>query len=129
MITPMALAERPRFRHRIRAVLLVICLLAVSWLGYAAWFRINYGSLPGQTPARIHWCGRDYAVAGSPTATLIEGAPLGQRIATVPHLWSNWPLYATVDPAARTTDRPCSMTLYLKTAPDRYVDYGLEGGP
>ena len=129
MITPMAQAERPRSHHRMRTLLLVVALLVVASFGYAAWFRLSYGSLPGQTPARIYWCGRHYAVAGSPTATLVDGAPLGQRVATVPRLWSTWPLYSTVDPAARTTDRPCSMILYLRTAPGRYLHYVLQGGP
>lgn len=92
-------------------------------------FKQTTGRCPGNFRCTSKWCGRDYARFGAAQTSLVEGAALGQRVATVPHLWSDWPAYATVDRLSRGTNRPCSQVLYLETSAGRYVHYLLQGGP
>ncbi len=41
------------------------------------------------------------------------------------------PLLAAATPGARPPGpgEPCAMIVYVRTAPDRYQSYSLEGGP
>jgi hypothetical protein len=116
-------------RRRRRLTVLATIAVVVFAFGYAGWYQLSYGSLPGQLPERITWCGRDYAKSGGQTPELVAGAPLGDRVLTVPRLWSPWPVYTTVNPDARHTDRPCAFVLYLRSSQQHYVHYVLQGGP
>jgi hypothetical protein len=86
----------------------------------------------------VHWCGRDYES--------FSGAPQTQRqISSREHFVirpvGQYPLLAlsrqqlfaaVVIGAQRATVSPpplCAMVIYLRTGPDQYRAYSLEGGP
>jgi hypothetical protein len=115
--------------------------LALVVLGAGAlvfWYRATYNVLPGQgASSRVHWCGRDYEAATPATDTWSRStarAPGKVRlVGRYPPLGARDGLYAALSPAAArgTSDPPlpCAMVVYLRTAPDRYRTYVLEGGP
>src|SRR5262249_34873197 len=117
-------------------VLVPIVTLAVV-AGFV-WYRITLGSTARtDRPERINWCDRTY-LGGYDSVTRAqieaeEAALPGDRpypVVTVTHLGGR-PVLAAVTPEARRqpSHLPCTMVLYLETAPDRYAPYVLSGGP
>jgi hypothetical protein len=123
----------------IKAVRGALALMIVAAGGFALWYRQAYNVWPGQgASARVHWCGRNYQSSGGAPQTrrqisarehfLIRPAdqypPLG---------WSRQELFAAVVIGAqRAIVSPpplCAMVVYLRTGPDLYQAYTLEGGP
>jgi len=127
--------ERFWIRVAQRAVALVVVVVVILTL----WYRQTYNVWPGQQAStRIHWCGRDYESFGGPPQTqrqISSGEhllirPVGQY---PPLAWSPRELYAAaVVGAQRTSASPppvCATVVYLRTGPDQYQAYSLEGGP
>jgi hypothetical protein len=101
--------------------------------------RLTYGTFSTQgPPPRVDYCGRRYypsEPASAQTRSEIDdflrknGFHGLQQIATAP---SGMPILANVIPAeARVAyqTRVCTMILWVKITPDRYVGYSLSGGP
>jgi hypothetical protein len=120
-------------RRDLLSTVLVVAVLAAG--GFVCWYRVTYNVLPGQgASTRVHWCGRDYERLGgtSTWAQLTAQEPGPVRLAgRYPPLGSRTALYAAVVPASqRTPDGgACATGVYLRTGPDRYRGYTLEGGP
>jgi hypothetical protein len=117
----------------------VLALVVVAAGGFALWYRQAYNVWPGQeASARVHWCGRDYESFGRPRQTRqqissrehVRILPVGQY---PPLGWSRQGLFAAVVIGTqRVTVSPpplCAMVVYLRTGPDQYRAYSLEGGP
>jgi hypothetical protein len=116
-----------------------LALMVVAAGGFTVWYRQVYNVWPGQdASARVHWCGRDYQSPG--------GAPLTWRQITVqapvpiqaeghypPLGRSRQDLLAAAVPQSvrQPASGPvvCAMVVYLRTGPDHYQAYSLEGGP
>jgi hypothetical protein len=119
-------------RRKIAAALGVLlgatAITLVATVGLREWrafgmYRTLYDFSP---PARIHWCGRDYApgdlviannlpVTGG-TYAVIDTMPSGRQVLT------------RVLTADERNQFPCPMILYVQEGND-YRAYGLEGGP
>ena len=94
---------------------------------------------PGQEAStRIHWCGRDYESFGDPPQTQQQISSQEHFLIRVvgqypPLARSPQELFAAVVIGApRTSVSPppvCAMVVYLRTGPDQYHGYTLEGGP
>src|SRR5690348_13716557 len=116
-----------------------VALLVVAAGIFTLWYRQTYNVWPGQdASARVHWCGRDYESFSSPAQTRQQISsrehflihPVGQY---PPLGFSRQELFAAVVIGAqRATVSPpplCAMVVYVRTGPDRYRAYTLEGGP
>jgi hypothetical protein len=123
----------------VRAVRGALALMVVAAGGIAVWYRQAYNVWPGQeASARVHWCGRDYESFSSAPQTRQQISsrehflirPVGQY---PPLGWSRQELFAAVVIGAqrRSVSPPplCAMVVYLRTGPDEYQAYSLEGGP
>ncbi len=118
-----------------RAVALVVVAAGI----FTLWYRQTYNVWPGQgASTRIHWCTRDYESSGGPAQTVrqisSEEDLLIRPVGRYPPLgWSREELFAAVVIGAHpeTVSPPplCAMVVYLRTGPDRYRAYSLEGGP
>jgi hypothetical protein len=88
--------------------------------------------------ARVHWCGRDYESFGSPPrtwpqVTSQEPVPV-HAVGQYPPLgWSRRELFAAAVPRSQelavSKSLVCAVVVYLRTGPDEYQAYNLEGGP
>ena len=126
-------------RLRVRAVRGALALTVAAAGGVAVWYRQAYNVWPGQqASARVHWCGRDYESFSSAPQTRQQISsrehflirPVGQY---PPLGLSRQELFAAVVIGAqrRSVSPPplCAMVVYLRTGPDEYQAYSLEGGP
>ena len=126
-------------RFWIRVGKLAAALVVVAAGIFVLWYRGTYNVWPGQgASTRIHWCGRDYeSFGGSPrTRQQISSQehflirPAGQYPLLA---WSPQELFAAVvigAPRGSVSPPPlCAMVVYLRTGPDQYQAYSLEGGP
>jgi hypothetical protein len=126
-------------RFWIRAGSGVLALAIVAAGGFAVWYRSVYNVWPGHgASARVHWCGRDYHYSGDPAQSwrqISSQAPWPIRqVGQYPPLgWSRQELFAATTPQAQRVSfsppLPCVMIVYLRTGPDDYQAYSLEGGP
>ena len=126
-------------RVPIRVASWLLALVVIVAGGVTLWYRQAYNVWPGQgASARVHWCGRDYENSGGPTMTLraiSAQAPFPvQPVGQYPPLGlSRQQLFAAVTPPAQrdavNPPLPCTMAVYLRTGPDAYKPYSLEGGP
>ena len=123
----------------VKAVRGALALMVVAAGGIAVWYRHAYNVWPGQgASARVHWCGRDYESFSSTPQTRQQISsrehflirPVGQY---PPLGWSRQELFAVVVIGAqrKSVGPPplCAMVVYLRTGPDEYQAYSLEGGP
>jgi hypothetical protein len=123
----------------IKAVRGVLALMVVAAGGIVVWYRQAYNVWPGQeASARVRWCGRDYESFSSAPQTRKQISaqehflirPVGQY---PPLGWSRQELFAAVVIGAQgiSVSPPplCAMVVYLRTGPDEYQAYSLEGGP
>ena len=109
-------------------------LVLVAAVIFALWYRQTYQVWPGQAAsAQVHWCGRDYQYQGAtqtwrqitsqarwPVRAVSWYPPLGL---------TRLQLFAALYPKAQRSPSSCATSVYLRTGPDRYRAYGLEGGP
>jgi hypothetical protein len=134
-----AIMARQGARFAIRVASGVLALMVVGAGGFAVWYRQAYNVWPGQgASARVHWCGRDYEFFGGPPltwqqVTSREPAPV-HAVGRYPPLgWSRRELLAAATPRSQrpavSTPLVCAMVVYLRTGPDEYQAYSLEGGP
>ena len=126
-------------RLRVRAVRGALALMIAAAGGTAIWYRQAYNVWPGQQAStRVHWCGRDYESFSSAPQTRQQISSrehfLIRPVGPYPPLgWSRQELFAAVVIGAqrRSVSPPplCAMVVYLRTGPDEYQAYSLEGGP
>ena len=117
----------------------VLALMIVAAGGVAVWYRQAYHVWPGQgASARVRWCGRDYESFGGPPRTwpqITSQEPVPVRgVGQYPPLgWSRQGLFAAAAPRSQRlavgNSLVCAMMVYLRTGPDHYQAYSLEGGP
>jgi hypothetical protein len=109
-----------------------ICLAGAVFFA-ALWFRATYHFFPGMVPTVVHWCGRDYETGETWTWAQItsEEAPRKVRaVGSYPFLFPGaHTLFAAPIAGPVKPGEPCAMTVYIRTGPDRYRLYALEGGP
>lgn len=114
-----------------RGVILLVAAASVATL----WYRATYHMWPGQgVPPVVRWCGRDYQAGASGPQTwaqITARAPVAIRaVGHYPPVGPGHPLLADTGPASRRSPgEVCAMAVYLRTGPDRYQAYALEGGP
>jgi hypothetical protein len=124
--------ERLRTMVAQRAVALMVVAAGI----FALWYRQTYNVWPGQqASSRVHWCGRDYQKdGGAPQTwhqiTAQERTPV-HAVGQYPPLgWWGQQLFAVSLPVAQHgLGKTCAMVVYLRTGPNRYRAYSLEGGP
>ena len=122
---------------RLAARILILTVIAAG--GITLWYRQTYNVWPGQgASARVHWCGRNYESFGGPPRTQQQISSqehfLIRAVGQYPPLaWSPRELFAvSVTGATQTSVSPppvCATVVYLRTGPDQYEAYSLEGGP
>jgi hypothetical protein len=102
--------------------------------GFSLWYRTTYNVWPGQgASGRVHWCGRDYQNAGPPVTRQQAEAqaqfpPLRAEGSYPPLALSPDALLAATYPAGQKPVAICAMLVFLRTGPDSYKPYSLEGG-
>ncbi len=119
---------------RLRTFAGAAAVLAVIGLGcFSAWYRAVYYAWPGENAGdRVHWCGRDYEYQGPPLTTRQAkntSWPLHAEGAYPPLALSGDELFAATYPARLRTSTSCATLVFLRTGPDAYKLYSLEGGP
>ena len=120
---------------RLRAWIPAIVVLAVLGTAFfTVGYRTVYNVLPGQgASGRVHWCGRDYEYYGPPMtrqqASSQAGVPLRAEGSYPPLAWTRDELFAATDPAGQQVSTSCATLVFLRTGPDTYAPYSLEGGP
>jgi hypothetical protein len=127
-------------RSGIRVASGVLALMVVAAAGFTAWYRQAYNVWPGQgASGRVHWCGRNYESFGGPPRswpqiTSQQPVPV-HAVGQYPPLglWSRQELFAAAKSKslrlAVSKSLVCAMVVYLRTGPDEYRSYSLEGGP
>jgi hypothetical protein len=114
-----------------------VALVVVAAGLFALWYRQTYNVWPGQNAAdRLHWCGRDYQSSAGPPQTRQQISSrdhfLIRPVGRYPPLGlSRQELFAAaVVGARRVSVRPprCAMVVYLRTGPDQYRAYTIQGG-
>jgi hypothetical protein len=123
-----------RVSSRSTWTLAVVLLAVVGAAGFTVWYRGAYNVFPGQDAAgRVHWCGRDYQGEGGSVTRRQAVAdarwPLHDEGFYPPLALSREVLFAATYPAGLKTATPCATLVFLRTGPDAYKPYGLEGGP
>jgi len=126
-------------RPWIRVGQLAVALVVVAAGIFVLWYRGTYNVWPGQQAStRVHWCGRDYESFSDAPLTQQQISSqehyLIRAVGQYPPLaWSPRELFAvSVTGATQTSVSPppvCATVVYLRTGPDQYEAYSLEGGP
>lgn len=125
-----------RARFWIRAASGVLAVAIVAAGGFTLWYRTTYNVWPGMGASdRVHWCGRDYESSGDPAQSwqqISRQAPWPiHAVGLYPPL--GWPhqqeLLAAIYPKALASPASCATLVYVRTRPDSYLTYALEGGP
>lgn len=129
---------RPGMRILIRIAAGFVTLIFVAAALGAVVYRTTYNVWPGQSAsAWVHWCGRDYENFGGAPDSRQQMAATGpvrvRLVAQYPPLaLSRQQLFAAITPQAQrdavSPPLPCAMIIYLRTGPDSYQAYSLEGG-
>ncbi len=127
------MTPRTRMRWRNAAGSGAVCLLIAAFAG-ALWYGGTYHTLPGMVPTVVHWCGRDYQTGGGTQIwTQITAAERPRRVRVVgsypPAFGFSRPLLAAPGTSPVRPGEPCAMAVYVRTGPNRYQPYTLEGGP
>ena len=118
--------------HQRRIVITVSLIFAAAVLAAAGWllyYRSTYGTFAWwQIPPRIGYCGREYD-RGTTVATLpSQDASLVQVMTIEPAGRAVYTLRSATGTVAPVANLPCAMGLIVKQS-DKYVQYGLSGGP
>jgi hypothetical protein len=111
----------------------VVLVVVAAGVGIV-WYRAVYNVLPGQSASgRVHWCGRDYEYEGPAVtrqqASSQAGVTLRAEGSYPPLAWSRDELLAASYPAGQAVPTSCASLVFLRTGPDTYAPYSLEGGP
>lgn len=116
-----------------RAALAVVVVVAG---GFTVWYRAAYHAWPGLEPTRVHWCGRDYQAGLGRSETWQQVTSQERRpvrpVGWYPLVWPHQELFAAAIPDRQRSAHPplvCAVVIYLRTGPDKYKVYALEGGP
>jgi hypothetical protein len=112
----------------------VVLVVLVGAAGFTLWYRTVYNVMPGQgASGRVHWCGRDYEHEGPPLthqqAVAQAQLPLRAEGYYPPLALSRDALLAATYPAGQKLPTSCATLVFLRTGPDVYKQYSLEGGP
>ena len=120
-------------------LLAVPAAILIAGASVAIFNRANFGVFyTAGAPPRINYCGRTYYPGQPPRASslaqvtsfLAANSQSGlTRIGSTP---SGMPIVANVmSPETRASFHTdvCTMEVWVETAPDSYVGYGLSGGP
>jgi len=112
----------------------VVTLVVVGAGCFTFWYRAVYNVMPGQGASdRVHWCGRDYEYEGSPLTRRQAWSqarwPLQAEGSYPPLGLSRGELLAATYPAGQKLSTSCATVVFLRTGPDSYKLYSLEGGP
>ena len=110
--------------------------IAVATGCIAVWYRGTFHTWPGQQGSRVHLCGRDYEYFGQQETwaqiTAQERLPV-RAVGGYPPLGPQHELFAARIPdKQRFSVSPptvCAVLVYLRTGPNEYRVYNLEGGP
>jgi hypothetical protein len=105
--------------------------------GFTVWYRATYHAWPGQELPSVHWCGRNYQADLGQSETWQQVTSQERRpvrlVGWYPPVWPHQELFAAPMPdRQRFSVHPplvCAVVIYLRTGPDRYEVYALEGGP
>jgi hypothetical protein len=119
-----------------RGIQILAIVLALTAGTIAVWDRVVFHAWPGQQGSRVHWCGRDYEYFGTSETwaqiTSQERLPV-RPVGGYPPLGPHYELFAARIPdQQRFSVSPptvCAVLVYLRTGPDEYRVYSLEGGP
>lgn len=109
-------------------------LTVVAAVGFTLWYRTTYNVWPGEgASGRVHWCGRNYQKAGAPLTRQQAEAqtqfrPLRAEGSYPPLALSPDALLAATYPADQKPVAICAPLVFLRTGPDSYKPYSLEGG-
>jgi hypothetical protein len=111
-----------------------VLLLLAATACFALWYHSVFNVMPGQGASdRVHWCGRDYEYDGPPVtrqqARAQAGFPLRAEGSYPPLALSRDALLAATYPAGLKSSASCATLVFLRTGPNAYKPYGLEGGP
>ena len=134
---------RVRWRHvAIVPAILVIAFLTVLVVTPAIGRRLAFGTFSTEgPPPRIDYCGRRYYPDSNfPNSAYESGSSVAQelsangetgltRIGTTP---SGMPILANIMTRAQRASfhtSVCTMVVWVHVGPDRYLAYGLSGGP
>jgi hypothetical protein len=122
-----------RTRWRYTAGTVAICLAGAMFFA-TLWYRATYHVFPGMMPSVVHWCGRDYETGnGSWTWAQVTAAEAPRRVRVVgsypPMFGLGRPLLAAPVTGPVPPGGSCATGVYVRTGPDRYQPYALEGGP
>ncbi len=127
------------------AIASLVVLIPVALVGAAGWYYESFALWPGQTlPSHLRWCGRDFAKDPDPPVPLAKARPTIPRPRANEPVLEPWHQVGTLDfvlfgsppvfatPWSTETQRKfdlraCTTELYVKTRPDSFVGYGLEG--
>jgi hypothetical protein len=122
-----------RLGFRVASSALALVVVAVGV--FAVWYREAYSVWPGLgSPARVHWCGRDYQIDGPPQTwsqvTSQARLPI-HAVGQYPPLglWRQELLAVTPGVVLHGPGEPCAEVVYLRTGSGNYQGYTLEGGP
>ncbi len=124
--------SRPRRRARLPVRLLGGLAIAVllGLIGWSAWFRAAYGSLPGQDVGdRITWCGHDFRASVTDlTGKEANDDPEHPLMPAFqyPPVWPQATVHAALRPTSELAAEPglaCAPELYVRTGQDRYTRY------
>jgi hypothetical protein len=100
--------------------------MAVAAGCIAVWYRATFHAWPGQQGSRVHWCGRDYEYFGTSETwaqiTSQERLPV-RPVGGYPPFGPQQERFSVSPPLV------CAVLVYLRTGPDEYQVYTLEGGP
>jgi hypothetical protein len=112
----------------------VVTLVVFGAGCFTFWYRAVYNVIPGQGASdQVHWCGRDYQYQGPPLtlrqARSQAGRPLQAEGSYPPLGLSRDELFAAAYPAGQKLPTSCAVVVFLRTGPDSYKPYSLEGGP
>ncbi|HZP54127.1 hypothetical protein [Actinocrinis sp.] len=101
-------------------------LAVVGWLLY---YRSTYGTFAWwQIPPRIEYCGREYDRGTTVAALPGQDTVLVQVMTVEPAGRAVYTLRSVTGTVAPVANPPCAMGLIVKQS-DKYVQYGLSGGP
>jgi hypothetical protein len=128
-----------------RARMVVLGLVVALVIGpVGVYWRCHYGIWPGaRYPSAVHYCNRTYtrdSDAGSRSAAQVlahdyrpaqfSDAPLLEVSEFDAPLAHSYPLFRNTPANVRVGDSmTCTMNVYLRTGPDRYLTYALAGSP
>jgi hypothetical protein len=112
----------------------IVTLVVVGAACFTFWYRTVYNVMPGQGASdRVHWCGRDYEYEGAPLTRQQAWSQAGrppQAEGSYPPLGlSRDELLAATYPDRQRLSTSCATLVFLRTGPDSYKPYSLEGGP